>query len=89
MRPHEFLLINPEIRISEASQTRARGNKQRNVHAYIVGDDFELNPKPFAPDGILSYNPFKNDTFVDANFRTPIEEITGAYFRGDTAFYSK
>lgn len=90
-RPDRFALTNPELRVSDKSQMRARNKKQRNVHAYVVGDRIVWSSElaPFEATGQLYYNPFKYDTFVDADTRKPIESISAVYFEGDRAYYSK
>lgn len=56
-----------EFRVSKAGQTRARKNKARNVHAYIVCDPNDIvvleqpNVSVLTP---ITYNPFKTDTFI-------------------------
>jgi hypothetical protein len=89
-RHRRFCLTNPELRVSQASQSRARNQKQRNVHAYVVGDTVTVAvPSAFVPSGQLYYNPFKYDTFVDAETKEPLEAISAVYFDGNTAYYRK
>ena len=98
-RPKYFHLFDPELRVSEASQARARREGQRNVHAYVVGTDFMEFHEPLGPDPYgnfvfagkeyqeLYYNPYKYDTFVDAETRKPVTELKAVLFEGNKAYY--
>lgn len=93
-RPQKFILIDPELRVSKAGQTRARTKGARNVHAFVVGCSFvevqdAAQLKLMLPKAKkrLYYNPFKYDTFVDADSHKPITSVSVAYFDGDTAYY--
>ncbi|WP_390240878.1 hypothetical protein [Vibrio sp. R78045] len=58
---------NP-IKISQSGQLRARRQKTRNVHAYLIGRIHGVSKKVDLSKGIkLSYIPFVDDTFVKAN----------------------
>ena len=92
-RPRRFTVFNPELNVSEASQSRARKQGQRNVHAYVTGtevvvldDSVELSD---GPTHELYYNPYKYDTFVDAKTRKPVTKVKAVLFEGDKAYYTK
>jgi hypothetical protein len=66
-----------EFRVSEAGRQRAIKDHQRNVHAYMVADNYERIGKydvVLVDSGMIpvTYNPFKNNTFVNANTGEPI-----------------
>lgn len=52
-------------KISKSGQLRARREGQRNVHAFIAGTWAEEGTIPEGENVMaITYNPFKNDTFV-------------------------
>ena len=70
-RPAEFIATDVEFRVSKASQNRARKQKSRNVHAYIVCEDYsnttgtnELKDWEILKGIPVHYNPFYTDTFM-------------------------
>lgn len=65
---------NVEFRVSEVSQKRARAEKKRNVHAYMVADNYKLHKKGKSIDSVseVTYNPFKYKQFIRAKTRKPI-----------------
>lgn len=91
LRPERFYLINPELKISKASQSRARDKGQRNVHAYVVADEVGITRDGTVlpwPKGRLYYNPFKHDTFVNAVTKKPVVNPSYVWFDGNTAYYA-
>lgn len=54
------------IKISLASQARARREKTRNVHCYIVGEITGVDDDVESFGQRITYVPFKHDTFVFA-----------------------
>lgn len=77
--PTSCRIHTPTLQVSEKSQVRARNDNQRNVHAYIVCDQFieensedlrkEVRTRNFKQ---LYYNPFKTDTFVIKDTDQPV-----------------
>ena len=86
-RPFIFVMTNAQFKVSEAGRQRAIKNQQRNVHAYVVADNYEsydfnderamsigvnvLNNKLFTE---VTYNPFYLDSFVTADTKVPVEK---------------
>lgn len=85
-RPFMFIMIDAEFRVSQAGRKRAIDQHQRNVHAYVVADNFESYD--FGDDRVTSigvnifnntlftevtYNPFHLDSFVTADKKIPVE----------------
>ena len=79
-----FTMDNVEFRVSKAGSSRAKKEQQRNVHAYMVAETFEQPKVRSSALGALlstvddmtrvTYNPYKNDTFVDAKTGQPITD---------------
>lgn len=72
-RPNAAKVYDATLQVSEKSQARARREKRRNVHAFIVcdsyltGDPDSLRQLVASPEyRPLFYNPFQTDTFVIA-----------------------
>jgi hypothetical protein len=70
-----LLLREPRFRVSQAGRRRVLEEKRKNVHALIIG--YLATPEEVAayvdsqrhapkPPRIVSYNPYKNETFVDS-----------------------
>lgn len=79
----DFLkLSNVEFRVRKGGLEKVRKEKTKNVHAFVIGTledycEFPCLDIPQEPDGeIISYNPYKNDSFVIKSTQEPI-------FRGD------
>jgi hypothetical protein len=60
-----FEANDAEFRVSEAGRNRAREQKARNVHAYLVCEKYKkrdsVNTEKLQP---VYYNPFLTETFV-------------------------
>lgn len=59
-----ILLTNVSLRVSEAGRQRVLRDKQKNVHAYVVGMVKEINGTAPLLGARLSYNPYKAGHFV-------------------------
>jgi hypothetical protein len=55
-------LTDVEFKVGKAGNARAKREKQRNVHAYVIGIMAKCFPKRKVKR--VSYNPFKNVNFV-------------------------
>jgi len=71
-----FKMFNVEFHVSEAGSKRAKDAKQRNVHAYMVAEEYEkLEHAAYHSDQDLvrvTYHPFKDSTFIIADTGEPI-----------------
>jgi len=58
-------IVNPEFSVSQAGRNRAVKSKSRNVHAYIICDDYQKLCKRANVNKLIrvSYNPFKYSNF--------------------------
>lgn len=71
-------LQNVEFRVREGGKEKVRSEKQKNVHAFVIGDlvDYCRYPCENIPsepnDKIITYNPYKYDSFVYKNSEEPI-----------------
>lgn len=72
-----------KFQVSDAGNNRARNEKQRNVHAYIVSDEapnmvHEQDMTKYVKSlRKISYNPFKDKSFmVDSN---PVKSASACY----------
>ena len=86
-RPLMFIMTDASFQVSQAGRTRAIDQGQRNVHAFVVADNFESYD--FDDDRVMSigvnilnndlftevtYNPFHLDSFVTVDTKVPIEK---------------
>ncbi len=71
-----FEMHNVEFHVSDAGSNRAKKEQRRNVHAYMVAEEYtKLDGAVWHEDKDLirvTYHPFKDDTFVIADTSEPI-----------------
>ena len=71
-------LENVEFRVRLGGKDRVRSEKQKNVHAFVIGDlmDFCEYPCEDIPipssDVVATYNPYKHDSFVYKGTDEPV-----------------
>jgi hypothetical protein len=71
-----------EFRVRKGGKDRVRSEKSKNVHAFVIGDliDFCEYPCDNIPDPssdmIITYNPYKYDSFVYKSSGEPIYNAT-------------
>lgn len=81
---YDFALNNVDFIVSEAGRQRAIIEGRRNVHAKCVGELSHIKEQVYKQ---LTYNPFKNKTFVDTDGSEQREAETviftqhGVYFK--------
>lgn len=75
-------LKNVEFKVREGGKEKVRQEKSKNVHAFVIGNliDFCKYPCddiPEEPTGdIVTYNPYKYDTFVYKETEEPVLSAT-------------
>jgi hypothetical protein len=71
-------LSNVEFRVRKGGLEKVRKEKTKNVHAFVIGtlEDYCEYPCDNIPEDsegeIISYNPYKNDSFVIKSTQDPI-----------------
>jgi len=70
-------LANCQFHVSEASRTRMLRTRQREVHAWVIGDLVETAPSAGTR---VSYNPFKGPKFVRCTDGSTVETARIAHF---------
>lgn len=71
-------LENVEFRVRPGGKERVRSEKQKNVHAFVIGDlidfcEYPCEDMPIPSSSMVAtYNPYKNDSFVDKETDEPI-----------------
>ena len=70
-----------EFRVRKGGKERVRSEKSKNVHAFVIGKllDYceypcEDMPSP-SSDKVVTYNPYKHDTFVFKNTEEPVYRV--------------
>jgi hypothetical protein len=67
-----------EFRVRTGGRNRVRSEKQKNVHAFVIGNlleycEYPCDNIPNPPsNNIITYNPYKNETFVYKDGGQPI-----------------
>jgi hypothetical protein len=78
---NEVVIHFPEFKVSEAGRQRVLREKRKNVHAFIVGyyDSDSVSQATYEnlelivnEDHLVTYNPYKYETFVFANTDEPV-----------------
>lgn len=70
----DVVLQKPKPKVSEAGRQRVLREKRKNVHAGLVGEWFDQKILQAEGD-LITYNPYKYQTFVYADDKQP---FTGA-----------
>jgi hypothetical protein len=71
-------LSNVEFRVRKGGLDKVRKEKVKNVHAFVIGTledycEYPCDGIPQDSEGeIISYNPYKNDSFVIKSTQEPI-----------------
>jgi hypothetical protein len=71
-------LSDVEFHVNQRGNQKVRDDKQKNVHAYVIGniinyDEYPYNGVLVEPNNeIITYNPYKYNTFVWKNTEVPI-----------------
>jgi hypothetical protein len=67
-----------EFRVRKGGKEKVRSEKSKNVHAFVIGTlleycEYPCNYIPNPPsDKIITYNPYKYDSFVYKNSEEPV-----------------
>ena len=79
----EVHIDNPTFVVRKAGRERVLREGKKNVHAFVRGDITVFND--FDPDylgySLVSYNPYKGDTFVDVEGIRPVLSAKRAMLR--------
>jgi hypothetical protein len=79
------MLSDVRFNVGLAGQRKVRLEKKKNVHATVSGvrESFYLWPTTDELNGAKRaiYNPYKNDTFVDAETGEPVLKCDHAFLR--------
>jgi hypothetical protein len=59
------VIADPQFVVSAKGRDRVRAERQKNVHAFVRGELVSADEATVLVDeGKVSYNPYKNETFV-------------------------
>ena len=67
-----------EFRVRQGGKEKVRDEKSKNVHAFVIGKLLDYCEYPCdeiptpSSDKVVTYNPYKNDTFVFKNTEEPV-----------------
>tara|TARA_Y100000034_G_C6693213_1_gene305320 strand:+ start:174 stop:590 length:417 start_codon:yes stop_codon:yes gene_type:complete len=88
------IMNNVQFIVSKAGRDRVLKEQRKNVHAFIrgelVGCRRSNEPFPILPGGIVTYNPYKYDSFVCTTTKKPIYKSRKIYIdKTGHVFYEK
>ena len=69
---NNVMIENAEFRVSEAGRQRVLREKRKNVHAGVVGEWVDSPLQTLESAHHVTYNPYKYNTFVWVNDKTPV-----------------
>jgi hypothetical protein len=84
-----LFLTDVEMKIGRAGQLRTRKERQKNIHAFIVGNYFECDNKKIDTSNIwkpVYYNPYKTDTFINVETGEPVFKALSSYLEDGKCF---
>lgn len=85
----EFVMLkNVKFVVSKAGQAKVREKGVRNVHAFAVGEFVASAPFNFPRHTQAYYDPYKTDTFIDCNTKSPVTGASVAFFINGKCFIS-
>ena len=67
-----------EFRVRQGGKEKVRSEKSKNVHAFVIGKlldycEYPCDEMPTpSSDNVVTYNPYKHDTFVFKNTEEPV-----------------
>lgn len=67
------LLKDATFKVSESGRQRVLRDKQKNVHAFIEGEECPLIPVNCLYRDVVTYNPHRDKTFVAAYYGKPVD----------------
>lgn len=85
-------MTNVDFKVHERGRLRCIESGQRNVHAWVVGDevavvkDFHQSPRPALRRAV--YDPWKGDSFVDSETLEPVHHASVAIMNGKDVYYA-
>lgn len=82
----EVFLTDCTFRVSEAGRQRVLRERQKNVHAGVVGRMGTPAPTATAFGDRVTYNPYKYPTFVRADSLEPVHRATAVLLRDRVAY---
>ena len=69
-------MTDVEFKVSQAGRRRVLETQSKNVHAFVCGTVESLDETwehiPFTHAGIVTYNPYKHDSFVRRDCLSPV-----------------
>jgi hypothetical protein len=75
-------LKDVEFRVRQGGKEKVRSEKRKNVHAFVIGELLEYSEYPSkdmlipSSDKIITYDPYKYDSFVFKNNEEPVFHAT-------------
>ncbi|MDQ0201062.1 hypothetical protein [Neobacillus ginsengisoli] len=84
-----LFLSDVEFKVQKAGQKRVRRDKQKNVHAYVIGNYMGNMAENIEINNLVYYNPYVTDTFVIANNNKPIFKAEKCYLINGMCFVEK
>lgn len=67
------LMEGATFKVSESGRQRVLRDKRKNVHAFIEGEECPLIPVNCLYRDIVTYNPYRDETFVASYYGKPVD----------------
>lgn len=82
-------LTNVELRVRKGGLRRAKKENQRNVHAFCIGTEIEINTFTLEEFEEVTYNPFLHNSFVIKSTQRPVFHCDFAILYSDKLYIPK
>lgn len=75
-----------QFKVSQAGRRRVLAERRKNVHAGVVGTliAIDQNPHKFSDQRLVTYNPYKYETFVQKLDEKPVSQADTVFMDAST-----
>jgi hypothetical protein len=84
-----LILSDVEFKVYKSGQERVRRDKQKNVHAYVIGNYVGSQVEDSEFDILVYYNPYLTDTFITLDSKNPIYKADKCYLINGMCYIDK
>lgn len=81
-----FIIKNVKARVSESGRQRVIKEKQKNVHAKLIGEFVGEKDIDVSNLDEIFYDPYTTESFINKTTGEPIYEIRETYFKNGKAY---
>ena len=83
----EIHAYDVEFKVSQKGRQRVLDTKQKNVHAYVVCENYARRSPGVVYDNEIVYNPYLYSEFVDANTGRAVKRVQNVLLKNGKIYY--